>query len=216
MWRQITDAPGVRDNEIIATNLHKLMLGEAGAHSFERFVALRTEVDEARQKISKSLPKLVRNDRKSNAAWSDRQKSRKSEIDERIGQSVHDMAQAEADVAVAAKGGDGTLFKERAGLRVTRERQRLYHGTSNPNWDQFNLAASGQIGPRGGYVSGIHLTPNRSTAAGYAHSTVNDPMSIKEFIPQYTKPFIVIAPINRQPTKRYWPYSQSTRRALIS
>lgn len=106
-WRQLSEAPNVRDNELIATRVHEYILGKEGAQAFERFSKLRAQVDKARKKVAESMPKLERKSGESNKDWSDRKKQRAAEIDERVGQPVADMQAAKADVDAAAKYGNG-------------------------------------------------------------------------------------------------------------
>jgi len=122
MWRQIADAPGVRDNEIIATNLHKMLLGNDGASAFERFVTLRSAVDERRQEISKGMDKLVRAEGESNANWSARQAARKAEIDKQIGQPVTDLAETEAAVSAAARSNKTSITRDEIVKHLTDNR----------------------------------------------------------------------------------------------
>jgi hypothetical protein len=76
----------------------------------------------------------------------------------------------------------------------------LYHGTrSSQPWTEYNQAlGSGQEEPGAGIINGMHLTPNLSTARGFAGPNQN----VRSYEPQYQNPFIWDADNQRATDKR--------------
>lgn len=84
MFRLLTESPGIKDAEVIATGLDAYLLGEDLAKQWRALVAERNSVAGEREEFMKTLPKLERADGESNKDWSARRKAREAEIDKEL------------------------------------------------------------------------------------------------------------------------------------
>ena len=109
-FKMLTDAPGVREAEILTTGIHRRILGNEGAQAYEHYLSLRNEVDAARQELTKKgIDEGYRHPDMSDKEWA---AEKKALINNAIGQPVQDLAQAQKDFTTALRGAKGTITRD--------------------------------------------------------------------------------------------------------